>query len=131
MFAGPSDPAFTAPFNFYNVHYAANHLAGVSGGNSADMIEALELMEKGLIDPAIMITHVGGLDCVIDTILNLDKLPGWKKLIYSHISMPLTAIEDFEKVDDPVFQTLADITQKNNGFWSAEAEKYLLEMKEH
>jgi len=127
MFAGPSDPAFAAPFNFYNVHYAANHIVGVSGGNSADMLEALELMEKGLIDPAMMITHVGGLDCAIDTILNLDKIPGWKKLIYSHISMPLTAIEDFEKMDSPVYQALAEIVMKNGGFWSAEAEKYILE----
>ena len=129
MFAGPSDPAFTAPFNFYNVHYAATHLVGVSGGNSADMIESLEMMEKGLIDPAMMITHIGGLDCAIDSILNLDKLPGWKKLVYSHISMPLTAIEDFDKIDDPVYQALAEIVKANKGFWCAEAEKYLLQAK--
>ncbi|MDD4680340.1 MAG: oxidoreductase, partial [Clostridia bacterium] len=27
---------------------------------------------------------------------------------------------------DPLFAKLADIVEKNNGLWSAEAEKYLL-----
>ena len=117
-------------FNFYNVHYASTHIVGTSGGNTSDLIEALSMMEKGLIDPAAMITHVGGLDCVIDTTLELDKLPGGKKLIYTHISMPLTAIDEFEKVNDPVFQKLAEIVKNNNGLWSAEAEKFLLENKQ-
>ena len=49
----------------------------------------------GRINPAVMITHVGGLHCVVDTTLNLPGLPGGKKLIYTHIDMPLTAITDF------------------------------------
>ena len=41
------------------------------------------------------------------------------------------AIEDFEKLGktDPFFEKLAEITERNNGLWSAEAEKYLLENK--
>jgi hypothetical protein len=27
FFAGPADPAFRASMNFYNVHYAATHIA--------------------------------------------------------------------------------------------------------
>ena len=86
-------------------------------------------MEKGVINPAAMITHVGGLDSVIDTTLNLPNIPGGKKLIYTNISMELTAINDFGKKadDNPLFATLADIVEKNNGLWSLEAEKYLLE----
>ena len=129
FFAGPIDPAFSAPFNFYNAHYASTHLVGTSGGNTSDMIESLSMMENGLIDPAAMITHIGGLDCVIDTTLNLDKIPGGKKLIYTHISMPLTAIAELGSTDDPVLQTLAEIVAGNNGLWCAEAEKHLLSVK--
>jgi threonine dehydrogenase-like Zn-dependent dehydrogenase len=126
FFSGPTDPAFTAPFNFYNVHYASTHVVGVSGGNADDMLESLRLMEQGTINPAAMITHVGGMDSVIDTVLNLEKIPGGKKLIYTHIDMPLTAIEDFGKIDSPLFKKLADIVKKNNGLWCLEAEKVLL-----
>jgi threonine dehydrogenase-like Zn-dependent dehydrogenase len=129
FFAGPTNSSFSALFNFYNVHYASTHIVGTSGGNTSDMIESLSMMEKGLINPAAMITHVGGLDCVIDTTLNLDKIPGGKKLIYTHISMPLTAITDFRKLGGPIFSELAEITENNNGLWCAEAEKYLLEVK--
>ena len=42
--------------------------------------------------------------------------------------MELTAIADFREKGktDPMFAALADIVEKNNGLWSAEAEKYLL-----
>ena len=33
FFAGPSDPKFSASFNFYNVHYGYTHVVGTSGGN--------------------------------------------------------------------------------------------------
>ena len=44
-----------------------------------------------------MITHVGGLNAVVETTLNLPKIPGGKKLIYTNINMELTAIDDFAK----------------------------------
>jgi len=126
FFAGPTDTAFSASLNFYNVHYAATHIVGTSGGNTDDMRESLTMMERGQINPAAMITHVGGLDSVIDTTLNLPDIPGGKKLIYTHISMPLTAIEDFSRSDDPVLLELAGIVKSNNGLWCAAAEKFLL-----
>ncbi len=127
FFAGPSNPEFSAKFNFYNVHYAYTHVVGTSGGNTDDMIEALELMGKGM-DPAGLVTHIGGLDAVIDTTLDLPNIPGGKKLIYTHIEMPLTAIADFEKLGEncPIFKNLDDICTRNNGLWSVEAEEYLL-----
>jgi hypothetical protein len=129
FFAGPTDPLFTAEFNFYNVHYTSTHIVGTSGGNTNDMRESLSMMSNGCLNPAAMITHVGGLDSVIDTTLNLPKISGGKKLIYSHISMPLTAIDDFGSNDEPILQQLASIVKRNNGLWCAEAEKYLLDMK--
>lgn len=128
FFAGPTNPAFSAEFNFYNVHYISTHVAGNSGGNTDDMIEALHMMSTGLINPSSMITHIGGLDAVIDTTLNLPKIPGGKKLIYTQISLPLVAIADFRKLSDTnsMFAKLADITEANNGLWCHEAELYLL-----
>ena len=80
------------------------------------------------IDPAVMITHIGGMDAAIDTTVRLPQIPGGKKLIYNHITLPLTAIDDFAKLGktDQRFQTLAQLVAANNGLWSAAAEKYLL-----
>jgi L-sorbose 1-phosphate reductase len=97
FFAGPGNTEFSAELNFYNVHYAFTHITGTSGGNTDDMREALAMMAAGKINPAAMITHIGGLDAVIDTTKRLPEIPGGKKLIYTNISLPLTAIDDFEK----------------------------------
>ena len=128
FFAGPLDPQFKAEFNFYNVHYASTHIVGTSGGNTDDMREALALMEQGKINPAGMITHVGGIDAVIPTTLNLPNIKGGKKLIYTGINLPLTAIADFAELGktDPLFAKLAEIVEKSNMLWSIEAEKALL-----
>jgi threonine dehydrogenase-like Zn-dependent dehydrogenase len=128
FFAGPADTAFSAKLNFFNIHYSRTHVVGTTGGNNEDMREVLEMMEKGKINPAILVTHIGGLDCVPETTLNLPHIPGGKKLIYTGISMPLTAIADFAKLGekDSFFAGLAEITERNNGLWSGEAEKYLL-----
>ena len=128
FFAGPVDPKFSANFNFYNVHYASTHIVGTSGGNTDDMNESNTLAHKGIIDPSCMITHIGGLDAVVETTLNLPKIPGAKKLIYTHKSLPLTALADFAELgkNDPFFADLAKIIEKNNGLWCAEAEKYVL-----
>ncbi len=128
FFAGPIDPQFKAEFNFYNVHYASTHIVGTSGGNTDDMLESLKLMEEGRINPAAMITHVGGLDAVVNATLTLPKIPGGKKLIYTNIQMPLTAIADFAKLGekDPLFAELAEICARHNQLWNTEAEKALL-----
>lgn len=129
FFAGPTNPQFSAPFNFYNVHYASTHIVGTSGGNTDDMIESIEMIKEGLLTPSILVTHIGGLDCVKDTTLNLPHIPGGKKLIYTGISMPLTAIADFEELgkNDPFFAELARLVSETKGLWNAKAEKYLLE----
>jgi threonine dehydrogenase-like Zn-dependent dehydrogenase len=128
FFAGPSDSKFSAMFNFYNVHYAYTHVVGTSGGNTSDMIEALSLMSAGL-DPAGLVTHIGGLNAVIEATKHLPEIPGGKKLIYTHIDLPLTPISDFEKLGEsnPKFAALAEICRRNMGLWSVEAEQYLLE----
>ncbi len=128
FFAGPGSSDFSAMINFYDVHYAAHHLVGTSGGNTEDMRESLAMMERGELNPAAMITHIGGLNAVIDTILELPAIPGGKKLIYTHLDLPLTAIADFAEAgkQNPLFAELAIIVDRNNGLWCLEAEQYLL-----
>jgi L-sorbose 1-phosphate reductase len=128
FFAGPTNPEFRAEFNFYNVHYAFTHLVGTSGGNTDDMLESLKLMGEGKINPAVMITHVGGLDAVVDTTMNLPQIPGGKKLIYTNISMPLVSLYKLEEMgkDNKLYAGLHEIVSKNDYIWSYEAEKYLL-----
>lgn len=129
FFAGPTDKKFSGELNYYNVHYASTHVIGTTGGNTDDLKECLEMTESGLMDPAVMVTHIGGLNCVPETTLNLPKIPGGKKLIYTNIDMDLTAIEDFEEKGktNPLFAELAEITKRHRGLWSSEAEKYLLD----
>ncbi|MCL2056923.1 MAG: zinc-binding dehydrogenase [Oscillospiraceae bacterium] len=128
FFAGPTDTKFSANFNFYNVHYNATHIVGTTGGNTDDMREALELSAKGKINPAILVTHIGGLDAAAGATLNLPDIPGGKKLIYNHISMPLTAITDFAEKGktDPLFAELARLCDAHGGLWNAQAERCLM-----
>ena len=128
FFAGPLDQKFSAKFNFYNVHYKQHHVSGTSGSTIEDMKNIVRLIGKKEIDPAVMITHIGGMDAAIDTTVNLPHIPGGKKLIYTHIDLPLTAIADFAALGekDARFKTLHTLVEQNNGLWSAEAEKYLL-----
>ncbi len=128
FFAGPSDPEFSASLNFYRVHYQFTHIVSTSGGNNDDMQEALDYFNEGL-DPAGLVTHVGGINAVIDTTLRLPEIPGGKKLIYNHIEMALTPISGFGELGktNPVFAKLDEICKRHKGLWNVEAEAYLIE----
>ena len=129
FFAGPLDKNFSAKFNFYNVHYKQHHVSGTSGSTLEDMQDIVRLIGERRIDPAVMITHIGGMDAAIDTTVHLPQIPGGKKLIYTHIDLPLTAIADFTALGetDDRFKALDTLVKQNNGLWPAEAEAYLLE----
>jgi threonine dehydrogenase-like Zn-dependent dehydrogenase len=128
FFAGPSKPDFFAQVNFYDVHYMGHHIVGTSGGNTDDMRQGLDLMAQGRLNPAVMITHIGGLDCAAEATRTLPSIPGGKKLIYTRISMPLVAIADLVTLgqENPLYATLAEICGRHSGLWSLEAEKHLL-----
>ena len=128
FFSGPQDKNFSATVNLYDCHYTSTHIMGTTGGNNDDLIEANRLAAEGVIQPAVMVTHVGGIDAVAETTLNLPKIPGGKKLIYTQIDMPLTAIEDFAKLGEkePFFLDLDRCCRAHNGLWNGEAEKMLL-----
>ncbi|MFA6934809.1 MAG: alcohol dehydrogenase catalytic domain-containing protein [Sphaerochaetaceae bacterium] len=123
FFAGPMERSFSARFNFYDVHYSSHHLIGTSGGGTADMIEAVDLISSRALNPFMLITHVGGLDCVTGSLKKLPALPGAKKLIYTHISLPLTSLEDLGS--NPMLKEVDSIVRSNGMAWSAEAERAL------
>ncbi len=135
FFAGPTNTAFSAMFNFYNVHYGATHIVGTSGGNTDDMKESISLMEQKLINPSGMITHIGGLNACAEATLNLPKIKGAKKLIYTHVDLPLTAVEDFGKAAEEnagtdlgtLYADLDKLCKEAGNLWCAAAEKRLLE----
>ena len=128
FFAGPIDQKMSAMFNFYNVHYMGHHCVGSSGGDVKDMVDSIEWAAKGYLHPEVMVTHVGGLDSAVETTINLPKVPGGKRLIYTHVKMPMTPIEDFARLgeSDPFYAALAEICSRHRGLWNQEAEAYLL-----
>jgi threonine dehydrogenase-like Zn-dependent dehydrogenase len=128
FFAGPMDQDFFAPINFYGIHYYGHRCVGSSGGDVADMVDSLDWIARGLIHPEVMVTHVGGLDSAAEATLSLPAVPGGKRLVYTQRSLPMTPIEDFERLGetDPLFAELARITAANRGLWCQEAEACLL-----
>lgn len=129
FFAGPTDNQFSANINLYNCHYTSSHIMGTTGGNTDDLVEAIDLAAKGAINPAVMVTHVGGIDCIADATCHLPEIPGGKKLTYLQFEMPLTALDDFEELGktDPLFAKLDASVKAHRGLWNEEAEKILFE----
>ena len=95
FFAGPTDTKLKGLTNMYDIHYNSTHIMGTTGGNTNDMLESLKLTEEGRIYPGVMVTHIGGLDCVPETTMNLPNIPGGKKLIYTHTNMQGTLYSCF------------------------------------
>ena len=120
FFAGPQDKQFSAPINFYDVHYAFTHYVGTSGGNTDDMRAAVALMQEKKVQAAKVVTHILGLNAAGETTLDLPAVGGGKKLVYTEKSLPLTPLG---AIADP---ELAAIMARHHGIWSAEAEQYLL-----
>ena len=105
-----------------------HHVAANSGSLVCDMVDSVDWIGRGVLHPEVMVTHVGGLDSAADATLNLTKVPGGKRLVYTHVSMPMTAIADFAEKGktDPLFAELDRICSANAGLWCKEAEDYLL-----
>ena len=117
FFAGLIDKKFSANFNFCNVHYAQHHVTGTSGSTPEDMRDIVELIGRKRLDPFVMMNHIGGVEATIEATVNFPKIPGGKKLIYTHIKLPLTALANFEKLseDDERFKVLDKLVKENNG----------------
>jgi len=128
MFAGPTDHEFMAGINFYKVHYLGAHVTGTYAAQTRDMREALDGIASGAIDPSFLVTHVGGLDAVPDLLPRLPRIPGWKKLIYPSLNLPLFALQDLPALaaSDAHFAKLAVLVAEGGNRWNAAAESFLL-----
>ena len=128
FFAGPTDQKLSAPFNFYNIHYMNHHIVANSGGDVKDMADSVDWIGKGYLHPEVMITHVGGLSSAAQATLDLPVVPGGKRLVYTHVDMPMVAIADFSEKGktDPFYAELDRLCSENGGLWCKAAEDYLL-----
>ena len=137
FFAGPERRDFRPRLNLYDVHYEEHHVLGTSGGNTEDMVISLDLMSEGRINPSGMVTHVGGLDAAAPAILDLPRIHGGKKLIYTQIRMPLTGTDEFGSAADAAAEPLRSVLRELDGIvaaaggvWCTEAERFLLSCDE-
>jgi hypothetical protein len=114
--------------NLYRVHYDGIHVVGTAGSIPADTVETISLIENKNVNAGALVSHILGLDAVASAVMDMGTPSGAKKVCYTHISLPLTAIDDFEKLgkDDPMFANLSKIVKANGGLWCKEAEEYLL-----
>ena len=128
FFAGPSVHELQGSLNLYRVHYDGIHVVGTAGSIPSDMTDIIELIEKDLINPGAMVSHILGLGAVIDTVMAMSVPNGAKKVCYNGIDLPLVAIDELEELgkSNELYKALAEIVKKNGGLWCAEAEKYLL-----
>ena len=126
FFAGPADSKFASTINFYNIHYNATHFVGTSGSNTQDMKDAIALIENKTVNVAKIATHIMGLNHVCESILNLPKMPGGKKIVYSGKEFPVTDVSAFGE-NNELEKHLKELLDAHDGLWNAEAEQYFLE----
>ncbi|MHB9037803.1 MAG: alcohol dehydrogenase catalytic domain-containing protein [Armatimonadota bacterium] len=98
---------------------------GSSGSRPQDMVDTLAYTESGELPTRDSMAAVGGIDAMADGVkaVKAAKFPG-KTVIFPHITLPLTALTDLDKVLPNVYAKLKDGT-----FWTPEAEEELLESK--
>ena len=126
FFAGPADSKFASTINFYNIHYNATHFVGTSGSNTQDMKDAIALIQNKTVNVAKIATHIMGLNHVCESILNLPKMPGGKKIVYSGKEFPVTDVSAFGE-NNELEKHLKELVDAHDGLWNAEAEQYFLE----
>lgn len=128
FFAGPAIHDMQGSLNLYRVHYDGIHVVGTAGSIPEDTVDTLHLIEQQKINPGALVSHILGLNAVIDTLYAMEKPSGAKKVCYNEIDIPLIAIDDLEELgkDNELYAKLAEIVKKNGGLWCAEAEAYLL-----
>ena len=126
FFAGPADSKFASTINFYNIHYNATHFVGTSGSNTQDMKDAIALIENKTVNVAKIATHIMGLNHVCESILNLPKMTGGKKIVYSGKEFPVTEVSAFGE-NNELEKHLKELVDAHDGLWNAEAEQYFLE----
>lgn len=129
FFAGPAIHQMPGTLNLYRVHYDGIHVVGTAGSIPEDTVDTIHLIEQNAINPGAIVSHILGLDPVIDTLMAMGTPSGAKKVCYPGLKIPLVAIDELPELGktDPLWAALAEIVERNGGLWCAEAEAYLLE----
>ena len=129
FFADPAQKDAYAQINLYKLHHKGVHIVGTSGSTPDDARKAMKLIDEKIINPAMLVSHIVGMNECIEAIMELDKASGAKKICYTGIDIPYIAIEelDFWGESDPHYAALAEIVKRNGGLWCPEAEQYLIE----
>ena len=129
FFAGPAVHDMQGSLNLYRVHYDGIHVVGTAGSIPDDTVDTIHLIEENKINPGALVSHILGLNAVIDTLLAMEHPNGAKKVCYNGLDIPLIAIDELEKwgETDPMYRELDRIVKANGGLWCAEAEGYLLQ----
>lgn len=70
-----------------------------------------------------------GLNHVCESILNLPKMPGGKKIVYSGKEFPVTDVSAFGE-NNELEKHLKEWYELHDGLWNAEAEQYFLDGSE-
>ena len=90
------------------------------------MKDAIALIENKTVNVAKIATHIMGLNHVCESILNLPKMPGGKKIVYSGKEFPVTDVSAFGE-NNELEKHLKELVDAHEGLWNAEAEQYFLE----
>ncbi len=128
FFAGPAVHNLQGSLNLYRVHYDGIHVVGTAGSIPEDTVDTIGLIEKDAVNPGARVSHILGLGAVADAIYAMEKPSGAKKVCYTHLDLPLIAVDELEALgkDNTLYAELGRIVKENGGLWCAEAEAYLL-----
>ncbi|MBQ9070037.1 MAG: zinc-binding dehydrogenase [Clostridia bacterium] len=129
FFAGPAVKDMAGSVNLYRIHYDGIHVVGTAGSIPEDTVDTITLIENEKINPAVLVSHIMGLNEYISATLAFEKPSGVKKICYTGLDIPYIAIDELEALGekDSLYLELSRIVKKNGGLWCYEAEKYLLE----
>ncbi len=129
FFAGPPVHDLQGSLNLYRIHYDGIHVVGTAGSIPEDMTDIIRLIEQDKINAGALVSHILGLNAVIDTVFAMEKPSGAKKVCYNGLDLPLIAIADLERLGETneLYRELAKLVKAGGGVWNAEAERYLLE----
>lgn len=129
FFAGPPVHDLQGSLNLYRIHYDGIHVVGTAGSIPEDMTDIIRLLEQDKINAGALVSHILGLNAVIDTVFAMEKPSGAKKVCYNGLDLPLIAIADLERLGETneLYRELAKLVKAGGGVWNAEAERYLLE----
>ena len=88
----------------------------------------MELIEQDKIGPGAIVSHILGLGAAKETLFAMGQPNGAKKICYNELDIPLIAIDELETLGktDPLYASLYEIVERNDGLWCSEAEEYLL-----